>query len=465
MTAATSTRLPAAAADTCRLTVAGPAGQVDLAVPAMTTMAQLLPVLLPHVTDEAERDRPWVLQRLGSDPLDADGTAEALDLRDGEMLYLRPASDAMPVMEFDDVAVGVADSVEARADRAGPAVTRILLLGVACLALAGFAAGCFAVRPGWLIAPALGIAAVVLVAGCVLAARVLADPAAGLIAGLAGCVLAALAGLSASRGAAGILAPGHQDVLLAGALTMLTAAAVLAAARIQVALFGAALAAGALALAGAWMVLAFHWDPARAAAVLAVVVFIAGTRSVRMVLRVAQLRVPQLPRTADELQQDIDPEPTQRVERRTAAAIGYLDSLAISSAAVFVTAAVLLTRSPGWAGWVLTLVLSGAVLLRARAVGGIWQRTALSLSGSAGAGLVLLTGVARTTMLPSAVLLGVLLVIGVLLVVAAVRLPAGRQAPVWGHLADQLETLTALALVPLLLQLLHTYAYFRSLVG
>jgi type VII secretion integral membrane protein EccD len=441
MTTATSPRLAGAGADTCRLTVAGPAKRADLAVPATTTMAELLPVMLQHVVDEAERNQPWVLQRLGGEPLDAGGTVETLDLRDGDILYLRTTTQAMPAAEFDDIAVGVADSVGDRSGRPGPATTRGLLLGAACVALAAFTAGCFAIRPGWLMAPALGAATVFLLGGCVLATRALADTTAGMITGLWGCAFAALAGLSGSRGAAGILAPTRPDVLLAGALAMLAA------------------------VAGAWLALAFHWDPVRVTAVLAVAGFIAGTRAVRIVLRAAQIRVPQLPRTAEELQQDIEPEPASAVARRTARAVGYLDSFTVSSAAVFVAAFAVLARSPGWAGWVLSLLLSGAVLLRARETDGIWQRTALVLSGAAGTGLVLLTGVARGRELPAAVLLAVLLGAGVLLVIGAGRLPGRRQAPIWGHLAEQLETVTALALVPLLLQLLHVYAYFRSLIG
>ena len=465
MTTATSPRLAGAGADTCRLTVAGPAKRADLAVPATTTMAELLPVMLQHVVDEAERNQPWVLQRLGGEPLDAGGTVETLDLRDGDILYLRTTTQAMPAAEFDDIAVGVADSVGDRSGRPGPATTRGLLLGAACVALAAFTAGCFAIRPGWLMAPALGAATVFLLGGCVLATRALADTTAGMITGLWGCAFAALAGLSGSRGAAGILAPTRPDVLLAGALAMLAAVVVLAAARVPIAPFGATVGAGAFALAGAWLALAFHWDPVRVTAVLAVAGFIAGTRAVRIVLRAAQIRVPQLPRTAEELQQDIEPEPASAVARRTARAVGYLDSFTVSSAAVFVAAFAVLARSPGWAGWVLSLLLSGAVLLRARETDGIWQRTALVLSGAAGTGLVLLTGVARGRELPAAVLLAVLLGAGVLLVIGAGRLPGRRQAPIWGHLAEQLETVTALALVPLLLQLLHVYAYFRSLIG
>ena len=150
---------------------------------------------------------------------------------------------------------------------------------------------------------------------------------------------------------------------------------------------------------------------------------------------------------------------------RTATAVSYLDSFTVASAAVFITTFVLLTRSPGWPGWVLSLLLAGAVLLRAREMGGVWQCTALSVAGTAGIALVLISGTGRNGPLSAAVLLAALLVIGALLLVAAGRVPGRRQTPVWGHLADQLEGLTAFALVPVLLQLMHTYAYFRSLIG
>jgi hypothetical protein len=103
--------------ETCRLTVAGPAKRADLTVPATVVVGELLPLLLRHVVAEADREQPWVMQRLGEQPLDPDSTAEMLDLHDGDVVYLRPADRALPVIEFDDVAVGVASVVAARGDR------------------------------------------------------------------------------------------------------------------------------------------------------------------------------------------------------------------------------------------------------------------------------------------------------------------------------------------------------------
>jgi hypothetical protein len=48
--------------------------------------------------------------------------------------------------------------------------------------------------------------------------------------------------------------------------------------------------------------------------------------------------------------------------------------------------------------------------------------------------------------------------------VGAWRLPTARLLPMWGHMADRAELLTAIALVPLLLQVLHVYATFRSMI-
>ena len=296
-----------AGTDVCRLTVEGPAKRADLAVPATMTMGGLLPVLLPQVASEEDRAQPWVLQRLGGGPLDTDGTAESLDLREGETLYLRPAVAAMPVMEYDDVAVGVAASVEARTDGVNPAVIRRILLSGACLGLAGFAAACFLAGRALLPVVALGVAAAVLVVGCVVLTRGFRDTIAGTIAGLYGCAFVALVTLATTRQANGTLDLGHRGVLLAAADAVITAAVLLSAARVPFMLFGTVVVTGVAILISGWLVLTFRWPPAHAVALVAVVMFMTGGRDVRMVLRAARLRVPLLPRTAKELQEGIDP--------------------------------------------------------------------------------------------------------------------------------------------------------------
>jgi type VII secretion integral membrane protein EccD len=181
-------------------------------------------------------------------------------------------------------------------------------------------------------------------------------------------------------------------------------------------------------------------------------------------LRFARLRAPLLPRTAQELQQDIDPEPQALVAARSERAVGYLNILFLATALLVVAACVLLARESGWIGWTLALVLSAAVLLRSAAVTSAWQRGPLALAGLIGLGTV---AVARTSGAGASARIMVLicLLLGAAGLYAASRLAPGRRLlPIWGHLADLLEMWTAIALVPLLLQLFHAYSHFRSMV-
>ena len=463
-------------ADACRLTVVGPARRVDLAVPATVPLGEMLPWLLRHALDEDDLGEPWILQRLGEEPLDPESTPETAGLRHGDVLYLRTESAALPAAEFDDVAVGVASALSERGGMWRPSFTGRLLLGLACLALAAFVVGALAARPWWRAPAYLGFGAVELGVGCALMSRRRTDTAIRLVGGLGSCAFAALAGLSAERGLPGIIAPGREEVLVAGSCAAVVAAALLAALPRALRagegtpgpVLGAVLATALATVAGAGLALVTHWNATRATALLAVAIFVAGGRSVRLVLRAVGLRVPYLPRDAEELQQDIDPEPADRVARRTATALAWLDSLMAASAAIFAVAFIQLLRDPrdtGWTGSALAALLAAAVLLRARGLASLWQRVCLVVSAASGlAALVLALGLAGGPVPLAAASLLLLAVAGAL-ISAAGRPPGARLLPIWGHAADLLETATTLALVPVLLLLLHVYAYARNLTG
>jgi hypothetical protein len=78
----------AAATEVCRITIDGPTGRADLALPVSTPLAALLPAMLRYVTAEHDQrpGAPWVLQRLGEEPLDLDGSPESLEHRHGDVL-------------------------------------------------------------------------------------------------------------------------------------------------------------------------------------------------------------------------------------------------------------------------------------------------------------------------------------------------------------------------------------------
>ncbi|WP_405467263.1 type VII secretion integral membrane protein EccD [Streptomyces canus] len=451
--------------DVCRLTVSADKGRTDLAVPVTATVATLLPVVLKRAVAEEDLGDRWALQRLGEAPLDLDGTPETLGLRDGDVLYLRPKDDLLAELRFDDVADGVATAINAQRDRWRPELTRRLCLVLACLTLGSLVALVVAARPGLLTVLTCGVLAAGLVVGCALATRTLEDRTVGTIAGLGACLFAALAGLSAAAGDAGLLAPGRLDGLLTAAFTGAAAAAVLATGRVPITVFGTLLMLAGIVEVGSFLSIVLGWDATRVAAVLAATLFALSPFLPRLALFAARLRVVELPHNAEELQQGIDPLPEPVVTRRVAAADGYLSVYFLSAAAVFTVASALLVRAPHWGGWVFTAVFGAAVLLRARGVGNAVQRIALVVAGGLGVILVLLSlTLDASPTAQVAAMLG-LFAATALLLTGAWRLPGARLRPIWGRLGEILEGLTALALVPLLLQVLDAYAYFRSLAG
>lgn len=463
----TAVPLPARTAEVCRLTVEAPDGRADLAVPVTTPVSALLPVLLRHTAAGPDaQGTPWTLQRLGEDPLDPEATPESAGLRDGDVLHLRPAEAALPALHFDDVSDGVAHTVGSGPGRWRPELTRKLGLALACLALAALAAALLGAGPGPLTAVTAGVIALVLAAGCASAARMHAVPGAILVAGVGAFGFAALAGTTLREGPSGGFAPGTTGVLVAAGCVVALAGGLLALGALPLVVPGTVLLTAVAAAVGAGLAETAGLHGFQAASVVAVGLFVLGHLAPRLALRTARLRVPQLPHDAEELQQDIEPEPGERVTGRVTVATACLDAIGISSALVWAVALWLLAdREHGWTGWLLPLCLSLAVLLRARGTNGTLQRVPAVLAGAYGLGLVLIVRVAPTGPFGRASVLAALLAAALLLLVGAWRLPRARLLPVWGHLGDLLETVTAIALLPLLLQVLHAYAYFRGLAG
>ncbi|WP_329138196.1 type VII secretion integral membrane protein EccD [Streptomyces sp. NBC_01476] len=453
---------PAPTADVCRITVDGPAGRSDLAVPVTLPIAALLPVLLRHAGMPDGEGRTWVLQRLGEEPVDPDGTPQTLGLRHGDVLWLRAAEEALPALHFDDVADGVAHVVSGRPGRWSPTATRVLALAGAGLALLVLAAGLLAAGPGAAAASAAGTAAVLLAAGSVTARRLGTHPACALVAAAGALAFGVLTGLVTPSDSHGGFRIGTAAVLLAGAWTLLVAGALLALRAVPPALPGSVLLLG-VAAAGACGLGAAGCSAGQAAAMTAGVLFLLGHLGPRTALRLARLRAPQLPHNTDELQQDIDPQPEERLRTRTAVASVLLDTLALASAAFYLATWWLVAHRGDWTGWVLPLVFGTAVLLRARELTGVVQRVATAVGGAAGpVAVALLTAAPHGTGVRLAVLAGLLLTAAGLLV-AAERLPGGRLLPIWGHLGDISEWVTTIALVPLLFQVVHTYSHIRGL--
>jgi type VII secretion integral membrane protein EccD len=445
--------------DVCRLTIAGPAGRADLAVPVTTTVSTLLPMLLRHVpADPGQSAGTWVLQRLGEEPLPLEATPKSAGLRHGDVLYLRPADDPLPGLEFDDVSDGVAFAIGARRDRWRPEWTRRLFLALACLVLAAFAAAVAGIGRGPTAPLCYGIAALALGIACAADSRQPADRATLLITGTGACVFGALAGLTAAHGTAA--------VLFGAAGAGVVAALLLPTRRLPLEIPATVLAAVVLTEFVGALVLRLGWDAVRAGSTVAVICFLVGHSAPRTALRLARLRVPDLPHNAAELQEALDPEPEEVVVRRVAVADALLTAATASSALVTSAVFVLITaHHRNWAGTLLVLLFAMAVLLRSKNLNTVWQRLPLVFCGALGLVALLLSWAQHAqTGGRITILLTVLVGVGLLLV-GAWRLPTARLLPVWGVTAEILEMVMALSLLPLLLQMLHTYYYFRVLVS
>ena len=454
-------------ADLCRVTVHGPTGRADLAIPTAATVGLLVPVVARYVNRlQADDGRPWVLQRLGEAPLPFDVTPELADLHDGDVLYLRPAEDPLPELAYDDLADGIAESIANRGDRWRPESTRRMLIGLAVLAELTLAvAVLFGGGPGGLLALYCGVITLALGGGAVAIDHLSGDRMLSFVGGVGACGFAALAGLIGPQPVADVFDPHSSGVLLSGICAVLVAAAIGVATRGGIAVYSTVVLLGLAAIAGSLLVTGTSADVPGATSIVAVALFLVGTLGPRIAARLARLRVPNLPRTAEELQQDIDPVPGALVAARTQDADGYLTAVIVASSLVSLVDTLTVVRVDGWIGWVLPLVFSLAALLRARSLRSVWQRGATLWAGALGVTVVVLGYAFPLSPVGRIGLLVGVLLVAALLVVSAWRLPTTKLLPIWGQVADIAELWAAILLVPLLLVVLDTYSFFRALAG
>jgi type VII secretion integral membrane protein EccD len=445
------------AADLTRLVVHAPSRVIDIAVPSDVPLAELLPVLVSHGAAEGDdldegglEHGGWVLQRLGSEAFDEDSTPTELELRDGETVYLRPRSEQLPPVHFDDLIDGVSSGMSERSDQWQPEFTRRLLLGVAGGALAaGFAVLLALPGTGLRMALSLGLG-VLLLFGTFAASRAMGDAVTGTALGLLAVPFFGQAGWLVPTGPPGAELNGARLLAAAtasagGAVLALAAAAAAAALFSTVVLLCLTTAvAGALALAGGL-------SPAESAGAVAAFTALFGTFVPVLSFWLSGLRLPPLPTNAEQLQEGIDPLPARGILTRTAAADRYMTALYLGCGVVCAACLTALATGGGWAPFAVGGVLSVLLMLHSRGMASARQKLAIALPGCYGA-LLLPVAAIRHVGTPSRLaVLAVAAVACAVLVLAAWNVPGRRLIPYWGRAADLLHSLTAMALIPLVL--------------
>jgi len=306
-----------------RVTIVAPRSRVDLALPADVPMAEMLPVLLRYSGDELGDDpaarQGWTLSRLDGVLLNSSHTPAELEVRDGDVLYLRPRGDEAPVLVYDDVIDAVATATREQPSRWTATRTRRYGLAMAVLALLGGAVVTLMAGPPQLAGGVVGLAgAAVLIAIATILSRALGDHGAARALGLVALAYAAVGGLLVLAGdrTVGQLAGPHLLI----AVTAVLLASALAAVGIGYAATPVFLCTGVVAGSAVLAVasaLAFDVGPVAAASIALVVMLATLPAQPLMAYRFAGLPVPSLPSEREELRQDTETVDGERVLARS----------------------------------------------------------------------------------------------------------------------------------------------------
>ncbi|KOV51146.1 secretion protein snm4 [Streptomyces sp. AS58] len=455
----------------CRLTVRTPHSSLDLVVPSDVPVADLLPAVLRHAGPDTEEHglehAGWVLQTLGGKPLEGEGTLTSSNVNDGEVLYLRPRTDQLPEVRLDDLVDGIADSMRDRLHTWGPRSSRMLLR-----ALTGFAvcAGLLILASPGLTSStrvtALAVTAALLLAAAATAGRAADDAASAAVLGSFAPPCIALAGalVTGSAGGRGDEALGAA-LLAAGAAGAGSAALALALVGVHTPFFSALILA-ALAGTSTGVLMAFaglHLE--EAALVIASIGAMVSPFVPSLAFKLAGMRMPFLPSTPRQLQEDIEPYSSQNVASRTEIASTWMTALYGAVGAVVTVCFAAAATSQAAPDRITAAVLSLLLLLHGRSIGNVWQRLSMVLPGAAG--LVMLALSLATTAQPGTRLLlaAAALATGGVLAVASWFLPGRRIVPHWGRAAEILHSALAMSLLPLLLWVLGVFGRLRGFNG
>ena len=464
-------------ADLRRVTLVAPQGRFDVALPASVPLAYLVPTLLqqagPELAEAGVAHGGWVVQRLGGWAFDTGQSAAALGIADGEVLYLRPRRAELPTPVFDDAAEAIGRTLAEQTPRWSRGASRMAGLAAAAVLMLAGAGGLLLAGPPWrLPAVAAGVAAFMLLAAAALTSRAVGDALAAAVLGCGAGVFGALAGLlgfahqhagPSGSGPAGLVA--GSSGLVAGSsvgLVVVTLAAVLVGT-------GTPVFAGAAVVAAAGMAAGLTAPHAAAGggAAAALCVAFGVLPFVPMVsYRSARLPKPFLPGSAEELRRGAEAVPPAEMARRTLLASDYMTCLVAACTLVSVLAVAVLVTVPGWAGPALAGATAVLALLRSRLFTGRAQRGWLIAAAAVSAAIVVIGLTARFgggTGGRAAADTGIAALAVVAAIVAAVARPGGSGSPLTARLLDITELGAAVAVIPLVLEVLGAYAKLRSL--
>ncbi len=479
----------------CRVTVVAPDSRIDVALPEDIAVADVYPEILRLTGQTQSPGTPtgYHLVRRDGTVLDGARSLAAQQVLDGEVLSLRPFAESLPPAVFDDVSDAVASAV--RRDRhlwsdellrgAG------LVGGVLLLVLMGFVLW-FAdpLRHDMHSLPGIiaGAAGLLLTAFAGVRARVYADRATAVALGLGALPLLLIAGSGVIGPDAGH-GPGKLQFLLGCVTVLVASVALVALTPSGDAPFVAATFLSATGTIATFVAILTESTATRTAAVVApvaigLVAFLPGlsARFARLPIGYASPRAaPDEFATEPDETPEAQPVDGERIALQARRGHEMLLGLVAGCAAVVVACAAVLGFSSNVWGQFLALAAGLAMLLRARLFRYTSQVACTLVAGIAAVALLVL-GLSlnppvdlvkdlvmygdrggldiRTIWLTGAVAAGAALITAIGLII-----PRKGMSPFWGRLLDLTESLVLLALVPLCLAVLDVFDAARSLTS
>ncbi|MDQ3716742.1 MAG: type VII secretion integral membrane protein EccD [Actinomycetota bacterium] len=452
------------------MTIAAPRRRVDVALPEQVPTAELLPGLLraagDGLADQGQEHGGWVLRKADGTLIDAARPIGTQELHDGDVLHLMPRQAEWPEMDYDDVVDAIATDARRQSRSWGSANTRraavvvasgTLLLGLAILLTTG---------PNWQLPGGLALGlSVGLLAAAVALSRALGDAGAGAVLGSVAMVYAFAGGVALSQGDQPLLAA-EAAQYLAGCVALF-AVGLLGylgvADRTQY--FVAGIVAGLLGFLGALIALIWDTNLADVAAILVSVVVVFTPIIPLLSIRLGKLPMPSLPTTVEDLLADPPVVPLTRVHATVRRSDELLGGMLLGGAVVVSLGELALVASGELSAFILAAVVSSASLLRGRLFPAVRHRAPLLVTGVVGLAAL---AVGMMGMAPDArlsVILPVLVVLAALVLAAGFAYQNRPPSPYIGRIADILDILLVVAVVPVACAVLGLYGYFRNLGG
>ncbi|CAM3358112.1 type VII secretion integral membrane protein EccD [Stackebrandtia soli] len=453
-----------------RITVSAPRRRIDLVLPDHVPVSELLPTVLDYAgegaADEAEKHGGFDLRRADGKTINPSQSMAMQQIRDGEVLHLAPRHADWPEGEYDDVVEAIAAGAKVLGKPWDGNHTRIAGLSIAAATAAMLFGGLLMAGPSWLGVGiiSLVIATLLMVIG-IAVSRTVGDSVAGATVGGLALPFAALGGYTILGGRAELSDFGAPHLLVGSALLVVLAILGFYGVGESLRVFTAGVVVGLLGMVAA--LLSFtSWSPAAIAAAT-VSITVALLPSIPLLsMRFAKLPMPELPQTAKDLVKDKPSPPKEEIFGKVLRADELLTGLLLGVSIVTALCLyVVHTNGIPAAAPILVGVVSGVYLLRARLFPAVRQRVPLMTTGAFG---MILSALYLVSLFGSTLeLLGLAAVI---LPIVALATASGliyskkTPSPYIGRIADAVDVLLIVAVVPVACTTMGLFTLFREMV-